>query len=90
MITRVIYFAVALALGLFILIKTYTWVSWTGKSSWAETKIGAGGTYTMWKAAAVAIIIFGYLILIGVVKLSPDHKEKSTDQQNVQSQPVVQ
>lgn len=83
MIHRILYFLLALALGLFIIAKTYLWVSWTGKSSWAETKIGSGGTYTMWKAAGIAIIIFGFMLLFGTVKLGPDQKVPATNPNTV-------
>lgn len=88
MTTRIIYFIVSMAVGLFIIVRTYTWVGWVGKSSWAETKIGMGGSYTMWKGIGLLIIAVGFLILIGVVQLSPK-SAGSTDtgsQQNNQGQ----
>ena len=62
---KVIAFIGALALGLVILIYTKQIVDIAGNSSWAESKIGAGGTYTLWKLFGVFVIIFGFLYAVG-------------------------
>ncbi len=88
MIARIFYFLGLGALGLFILVRTYTWVGWVGKSSWAETKIGMGGSYTMWKGIGLLMIIVGFLIMIGVLQLHPKSAgtATTTNQQNSTNQ----
>jgi len=51
------------AIGLGILIERFTEriVSFIGYSGWAESKLGAGGTYTMWKLIGLLVIIAGVL-----------------------------
>ena len=38
-------------------------------SDFAEKYLGMGGTYNMWKIIAIAIMIFGFLYLIGTFEL---------------------
>ena len=51
------------AIGLGILIERFTEriVNFVGYSGWAESKLGAGGTYTMWKLIGLLVIIAGVL-----------------------------
>ena len=72
MIIRILFFLATLIMGIGILKYTLQWVGWVGKSSWAEDKIGVGGTYTMWKLIAIILIILGFLVLIGQVQLGPN------------------
>lgn len=72
MTTRILIFLGTLIIGLGIIRYNPQWVSWTGKNQWAENKLGSGGTYTLWKLVAIAIIIFGFLVLIGEFVLAPE------------------
>lgn len=72
MVGRIFFFLFTFAIGLAIIKYTLNWVGWTGKSQWAEDKMGQGGTYTLWKIIAVALMIFGFLVLIGQIQLQPD------------------
>jgi len=51
------------AIGLGILIERFTEriVNFVGYSGWAESKLGAGGTYTMWKLIGLIMIVGGVL-----------------------------
>ena len=51
------------AIGLGILIERFTEriVNFVGYSGWAESKLGAGGTYTMWKLIGLIMIVVGVL-----------------------------
>ena len=51
------------AIGLGILIERFTEriVNFVGYSGWAESKLGAGGTYTMWKLIGLIVIVGGVL-----------------------------
>lgn len=74
MITRIIVFILCTGLGMSILKYTYQWVNTIGKSQWAETKIGQGASFAVWKIVAIIIIIFGTLILFGQVQLAPNNQ----------------
>jgi len=51
---------------------TLNWVSWVGKSQWAENRLGAGATYGMWKIIGIIIIIVGVLVLFGQIDIAPN------------------
>ncbi len=55
-----------LACGVAVVILKYTepLVRMIGKNSWAEQYLGGGGTYTMWKLIAVAVVIVALLYWI--------------------------
>ena len=48
-----------LCVGIAILILKYTEpiVRMVGKMSWAENRLGMGGTYTVWKLIAILLIV---------------------------------
>lgn len=62
--TKLLVFALTLIVGLLILKYLDKIVYTLGKSEWAETKIGTGGTYTMWRLFALFIIIGGFLFAL--------------------------
>ncbi|MDZ7586116.1 MAG: hypothetical protein U0946_00030 [Patescibacteria group bacterium] len=54
--------------GIAILILKYTEpiVRMVGKMSWAENRLGMGGTYTVWKLIAIALIVGSLIYLTSV------------------------
>ncbi|KKP88023.1 MAG: hypothetical protein UR93_C0024G0002 [Berkelbacteria bacterium GW2011_GWA2_35_9] len=62
---RILTFIIALGLGLVIIIYTKQIVDMAGNSQWAESKLGAGGTYTFWKLFGLLVILMGFLYAIG-------------------------
>jgi hypothetical protein len=84
MIIRILFFLGSMAVGFGLLVYTLKWVGWVGKSGWAEDKLGSGGTYTMWKLIGILIMIFGFLVLFGTVKLSPGVPVVDQEQTSIQ------
>ncbi|TSC92379.1 MAG: hypothetical protein CEN89_730 [Candidatus Berkelbacteria bacterium Licking1014_7] len=67
MFSRILIFLVALGLG-FVGIKYNYWIVKTlGKSAWVEQKLGSGATFGFYKLVAIAIMILGFMHLIGVI-----------------------
>lgn len=62
---RILTFIVSLALGLAIIVYTKQIVDITGNSGWAESKMGAGGTYVFWKLFGLLVIVMGFLYAVG-------------------------
>ena len=58
---RLLLLLVAIGLGILIERFTERIVNFIGYSGWAEAKLGAGGTYTMWKLIGLIVIIGGLL-----------------------------
>ena len=86
MLTKILIFLATLILGLGIIRYNMQWVSWTGKNQWAENKLGSGGTYTLWKLVAIAIIIFGFLVLIGEFTLAPEKPITDSGSNSIQNE----
>lgn len=51
--------------GFFCIWKTEAFIRAFGRSSWAEEKLGYGGTWTFYKIIGVLSIILGFIILFG-------------------------
>lgn len=58
---RFLIFALGLLVGLLILKYMDKIVYTLGKNEWAEQKLGAGGTYTIWQFIGIAVIIITFL-----------------------------
>ncbi len=61
---RFLIFALGLTAGLLLLKYVGKIVYTLGKSGWAEQKLGTGGTFTLWRFAAVALIVVTFLIAL--------------------------
>jgi len=64
---KIMVFILALGIGIAILRYSEPLVRTFGKSSFAEQYLGMGGSYTMWKLIALAVIIVGFLYLLGTI-----------------------
>jgi hypothetical protein len=64
---KFIIFMTLFLVGLAILKYTEPIVRTVGKSVWAETHLGSGGSYNMWKLIAIGVILVGFLYLMGVI-----------------------
>jgi uncharacterized membrane protein YkgB len=62
---KILFFIGALAIGLYILLKSEYIVREIGHNSSAEKYLGSGGSYTMWKIIGILLIVVGFLFLIG-------------------------
>lgn len=60
---KIIVFIAFTMIAIGILKYTYQIVQIFGKMSWAERRLGTGGTFTMWKLIAVGLIV-GSLIYL--------------------------
>ncbi|HBY73099.1 MAG TPA: hypothetical protein DEG44_00200 [Candidatus Kerfeldbacteria bacterium] len=57
-----------IALGAFMLIKSDLLMSWFGRITWAEEKLGAeGGTRIFYKIAGMGLIVLAFLIMSGKI-----------------------
>ncbi|MGA2666528.1 MAG: hypothetical protein ABSE91_00365 [Patescibacteria group bacterium] len=65
-IEKVLIFLACTALGLLILMYTEPIVRMFGKMDWAEIRLGAGSTYTVWKLIGI-ILIIGSLVFVTTV-----------------------
>lgn len=65
MIMRIIWFILAVAAGLAMMIYRERIARTVGKSDLAEKYLGAGGTYAMWSIIGIITIFVGLLILMG-------------------------
>lgn len=65
MVIKIIVLIVGFLLGFYILRSKEQIVMTFGKMSWAEQKLGAGGTYNVW-------VIIGLLIMVGSVMYATD------------------
>lgn len=61
---RFAIFALGFVVGLLILKYMDRIVYTVGKNQWAEQKLGTGGTYTVWKLAAIGIMVLSFLIAL--------------------------
>lgn len=61
MITRILIGLVLVAVGFLIVWKTRAIIDAFGTSSWAEVKLGGGGTSLMYKGIGIVIIFVGFL-----------------------------
>ena len=56
-----------IALGVFAVLKTEWILSFFGRNSWAEAKLGAeGGSRLFYKLIGIALIIFAFLLMTGI------------------------
>ncbi|MCW1930497.1 MAG: hypothetical protein KIH62_004245 [Candidatus Kerfeldbacteria bacterium] len=51
------------AAGAFMVIKTDTMMRIFGRNSWAEAKLGGGGTWTFYKLIGVGAVILGFAVI---------------------------
>lgn len=56
-IIKILIFIAATGIAILILKYTEPIVRMVGKMSWAENRLGMGGTYTVWKLIAVLLIV---------------------------------
>jgi hypothetical protein len=68
LIQRLIFGAIAVALGTLMLKYNYQLVGFTGRQDWIENKLGSGTTYFAYKVLALLIIIGGLLYASGLYK----------------------
>ena len=54
---KILIFLVCTGIGILILKYTEPLVRMIGKMSWAENRLGMGGTYTVWKLIAILLIV---------------------------------
>lgn len=54
---KILIFLVCVGLAILILKYTEPLVRMIGKMSWAENRLGMGGTYTVWKLIAIGLIM---------------------------------
>jgi len=54
---KIIIFLICATLAILILKYTEPLVRMIGKMSWAENRLGMGGTYTVWKLIAILLIV---------------------------------
>ena len=54
---KILIFLACVGVGILILKYTESIVRMVGKMSWAENRLGMGGTYTVWKLIAVLLIV---------------------------------
>ncbi len=57
----------AIALGIVLVIKTNWFVENFGRSEWAETHLGGGGTYTFYKLLGIVIIFVAMMGMTGLL-----------------------
>lgn len=68
MLTRFLIGLGLIALGSFLLIKSELLLSWFGRISWAEEKLGAeGGTRIFYKIVGMGLIVLAFLIMSGKI-----------------------
>ncbi len=65
MILKVIIFIISLAVGLYFLTKSEYIVRVIGHNAWVDSYLGRGGSYLMWKVIGIALIILGFLYMLG-------------------------
>lgn len=63
---KILVFLACTGIGILILKYTEPIVRIVGKMSWAENRLGIGGTYTVWKLIAV-LLIAGSLVYVTTV-----------------------
>lgn len=61
MFTKLIVLVLSMVFGFFMMVKNRELVRLFGRITWAERKLGPGGSETMWKLGGVGAIIFGLL-----------------------------
>lgn len=54
---KILIFLVCTGIAILILKYTEPLVRMIGKMSWAENRLGMGGTYTVWKLIAILLIV---------------------------------
>ena len=67
MFTKILIFIVSLVIGYLGLRYNYWVVKTVGKSQWIENKLGVGMTFGVYQLIAIAIILFGFAHLIGII-----------------------
>lgn len=63
---RIIGGLIGIAIGVFIIWKTFPLVNMFGKISWAEQHLGSGGTYTLYKLVGLLVVFFSAMHLFGL------------------------
>ena len=66
---RIVIGSITTAIGLFLLVNTYFSTRNIGRSAWAETNLGSGGTYILMKAVGLVVIVVSVLYIVGIVKI---------------------
>lgn len=54
---KILIFLISCGAAILILKYTEAIVRMVGKMSWAENRLGMGGTYTVWKLIAILLIV---------------------------------
>ncbi|MFC1651944.1 hypothetical protein ACFL24_02200 [Patescibacteria group bacterium] len=67
MIKEIIISILLISLAVLMLVKNKKFVDFFGKNSWAERHLGGGGTYTLFKIIALALIFFTLLYSTGML-----------------------
>lgn len=58
---------VMIAAGFFMVWKTDWFIRMFGSNSWAEAKLGGGGTWTFYKLGGLLFILLAFLIMSGSI-----------------------
>lgn len=68
---RFIWSLIGIIIGIILLWKTYQLVNWFGKVDWAERHLagGFGGTYFLYKAIGLLLIIFSLMYMFGALDI---------------------
>jgi hypothetical protein len=64
---KYLYFLGAESIGIILLVYSFQIVRIFGHNSWAEEKLGPGGSYTLWKLVGIALIVLSpFLMQAGI------------------------
>ncbi len=65
MVSKIIIFVLSIVVGLYFLVKSEYIVRVIGHNAWVDSYLGRGGSYLMWKVIGIAVMILGFLYLLG-------------------------
>ncbi|MBI2550824.1 hypothetical protein HYV73_00560 [Candidatus Uhrbacteria bacterium] len=64
---RLIAGSIFVAIGVLLVVKTGAMITWTGPISWAEDKMGSGGTYPFLRLVGIVLIFFGFAFYTNLI-----------------------
>lgn len=67
---RYFFSIIGILAGIVLVWKTYAITNLFGHISWAEAKLGSGGTYMLYKIIGIAFIIISILTIFGIFEFS--------------------
>jgi hypothetical protein len=65
MIGKIIFLVIFSVVGYVFIVKNREMVRAMGRSTWAEQKLGPGGSETMWKILGFIMIVIGLIVVTG-------------------------